>query len=173
MFIPAISSFQSTCNTKLPEDILCHVIMPSLIILSAPDYQTLPSHGPPFVHYFHTFCTKGILLCNQYEISSNLFLKLVPGTTYQGLRTLFQISFFKSTAKFYPSHTFHFSHIHSFACILLCFHSFPVSFSSFALYSFGSTASEMLTTLLSPTFLSNASSLFLKLFLLSSRSSHN
>ena len=59
-------------------------------------------------------------------------------------------------------------------CILFCFLSFSFSF---ALYSFGSTASEMLTTLLSPIFLSNASSLLShassNYSFLSSRSSHN
>ena len=52
--------------------------------------------------------------------------------------------------------------------ILFCIHSFSVSFTSSTLYYFGSTAYEKLTTLISPTFLSNASSLFvthqLKLF---------
>ena len=55
-----------------------------LYILSAPAYRTHSPHGPPFLPYFRTFCTKGILLCDQYEISYNLFSKLVPGRYISG-----------------------------------------------------------------------------------------
>ena len=42
-----------------------------LYIMSAPAYRTHSPHGPPFLPYFCTLCTKGILLCDQYEISYN------------------------------------------------------------------------------------------------------
>ena len=130
-----------------------------LYILSAPAYRTHSPHGPPFLSYFRTFCLKWILLCinmkSRIICSQSLFL----GATHQGLRTPFQISFCNSLPSSIPVNTFLFSHI-------LLMHSFLLPFILRLLYFipfelFWSTASEMLTTLLSPTFLSNASSQFL------------
>ena len=98
----------------------------------------------------------GILLCDQYEsrivCSQSLFLS----ATYQGLSTSFEISFCNPLPSSFPVNTFLFSHT-------LPMHYFLLPFILRLLYfiHFGSTASEMLTTLLSPTFLSNASSIFL------------
>ena len=39
-----------------------------LYILSAPAYRTHSPHGPPFLPYFRTFCTNGILLCDHIII---------------------------------------------------------------------------------------------------------
>ena len=39
-------------------------------------YSLVTLHGPPFLPSFHTFCTKGILLYDQYKISYNLFWAL-------------------------------------------------------------------------------------------------
>ena len=155
MFIPAISSFQSTFTTNLPVNIPRHVIVPSFI-LSAPAYRTHSPHWLPFLPYFRTFCRKGILLC-QYEISYNLFSQIftrvyITGPQYMLLNLLLQ-----SNAKFYPTQYLPFLSHTAHTLFSASIHS-P---SSFTLYSFGSIASEMLTTLLSPTFLSNAYSLFL------------
>ena len=54
LFIPAISSFQSTFPLKLPVDIPRHVIIPSFIFLSAPAYRTHSPHGPPFLPSAHS-----------------------------------------------------------------------------------------------------------------------
>ena len=99
---------------------------------------------------------RGILLCDQYEISYNLFSILFLGATFQGLSTSSEISFCNPLPSSIPVNTFLFSHI-------LPMHSFLLPFILRLLYfiHFGSTDSEMLTTLLSPTFLSNTSSLFL------------
>ena len=93
---------------------------------------------------------KSLINCPQ-----SLFLD----ATYRGLSTSFQISFCNPLPSSIPVNTFLFSHIlpmHSFLLPfilrLLCF---------IILYSFGSKASEMSTTLPSLIFLSNASSLFL------------
>ena len=80
--------------------------------------------------------------------SQRLFLS----ATYQGPSTSFQISLCKPLPSTIPVNTFLFSHI-------LPMHSFLLPF-ILHLFSCGSTAPEMSTTLLSPTFLSNASSLF-------------
>ena len=92
---------------------------------------------------------------SRINCSQSLFLD----ATYRGLSTSFQISFCNPLPSSIPVNTFLFSHIlpvHSFLLPfilrLLCF---------IILYSFGSKASEMSTTLLSLIFLSNASSLFL------------
>ena len=45
-----------------------------LYILS---YRTRSPHWPPFLPFFRTFCTKGFLLCDQYEILYNLLLLLL------------------------------------------------------------------------------------------------
>ena len=90
---------------------------------------------------------KSRIICSQ-----SLFL----GATYQCVSTSFQISFCNPLPSSIPVNTFLFSRI-------LPMHSFLLPFILRLLYfiHFGSTASEMLTTLLSPTFLSNTSSLFL------------
>ena len=85
LFISAIVSFQSTFTTNLP-----------------PAYRTHTPNGPPFLPYF-TFCTKGILLCDQYEISYNLFSKLVLGCYISGPQYILSDLLLQSTAKFYPS----------------------------------------------------------------------
>ena len=102
------------------------------------------------------FCCVVIM---KYHIicSQSLFVS----ATHQGLSTLFQISYCNPLLSSIPVNTFLFSQITYCPCILFCFHSFSVCFASFTLYSFGFTVSEMLTTLLSPTFPSNAPSLFL------------
>ena len=118
LFIPDISSFQSTLTTKLPVDIPCYVIMPSFYILSALAYRT---HSPQMGHRFsltsaHSaqggFCCvinmKSRIICSQ-----SLFL----GATYQCLSTSFQISFCNPLPSSIPVNTFLFSHIlpmHSF-----------------------------------------------------------
>ena len=109
--------------------------------------------SPLLPHILHNvgFCCvinmKSHIICSQ-----SLFL----GATYHGLSTTFDFSFCNPLPSSIPVNTFLSSHI-------LPMHSFLLPFILRLLYfiHFGSTASEMLTTLLSPTFLSNASSLFL------------
>ena len=92
---------------------------------------------------------KSCIICSQI---------LLLGAKYQGLSTSFQISLCNPLPSSIPVNPILFSQI-------LPMHSFLLPFILPLLYfihfeSFRSTASEMLTTLLSPTFLSNASSLF-------------
>ena len=109
--------------------------------------------SPLLPHILHNvgFCCvinmKSRIVCSQ-----SLFLS----ATYQGLSTSFEISFCNPLPSSFPVNTFLFSHT-------LPMHYFLLPFILRLLYfiHFGSTASEMLTTLLSPTFLSNASSIFL------------
>ena len=125
-----------------------HVIVPSFTFCL---YQlTALTH-----HMGHRFsltsahsAQNGILLCDQLKshiiCSQSLFL----GATYQGLSHILSNLLLQSTAKFYSSqylpflshavHTFFSASIHSPSPLLHSIH-------------FGSTASEMLTTLLSPT----------------------
>ena len=72
---------------KLPMNISHHIIVTSFI-LSVPGYCTHSPHGPPFLPYFRTFYTKGILLSGQNEISYNLFSKLVPGRYISGPQSI-------------------------------------------------------------------------------------
>ena len=161
LFIPAISSLQSTFTTKLPVAMPFHVIMPSFLpsfLFCLHQLTALTHHmGHRFsIPYFRTFYTGDFAVWSIWNLQS-LFL----GATYQGLSTSFQISFCNPLPSSIPVNTFPFSHILMPNCIVCCFYSFSISFTSFTLYSFGSTASEMLTTLLSPTLLSTASSPFL------------
>ena len=48
-----------------------------LHILSAPAYRTHSPHGPPFLPYFRTFCTNGILLCDYIIIIITKFSNLI------------------------------------------------------------------------------------------------
>ena len=161
LFIPDISSFQSTFTTKLPVDIPCHVIMPSFIFclrqLTAPTHHMGHRFSLTSAHSAQRgFCCvinmKSRIICSQ-----SLFL----GATYQGLSTSFQISFSNLLTKFYPSqyllshtaHAFFSASIHSPSPLL---HSLCTPIGPQPLID-----SEMLTRLLSPTFLSNAPSLFL------------
>ena len=112
---------------KLSMNISHHIIVTSFI-LSVPGYCTHSPHGPPFLLYFHTFYTKGILLCGQYEISYNLFSKLVPGRYISGPQSILSNLLLQYTAKFYPSqylpffltycHAFFLASIHSPSALL-------------------------------------------------------
>ena len=163
LFIPDISSFQSTLTTKLPVDIPCYVIMPSFYILSALAYRTHSPNGPPFLPYFRTFCTRGILLCYQYEISYNLFSKLVPWRYISVPQYILSNLLLQSTTKFYPSQYLPFLSHTAYAFFSASIHS-PSPLLHSLCTPIGPQPlidSEMLTRLLSPTFLSNAPSLFL------------
>ena len=114
LFIPAISSFQSTFTTKLPVDIPCHIIMSSFIFclrqLTALTHHM--GHGFSLTSAHSTqrgFCCvinmKSRIICFQ-----SLFL----GAAYQGLRTNFQISFSNQLPSSFPINTFLFSPMHSF-----------------------------------------------------------
>ena len=107
--------------------------------LSVPAYRTHSPHGPSFLPYFRTFCIKGILLCDQYEISYNLFSKLVPGCYISWTHYILSNLLLQSTAKFYPRQYLPFLSHTARTYILYCFHSFSFSFASFTLYSFGSS----------------------------------
>ena len=87
--------------------------------------------------------------------SQSLFL----GATYQGLSTSFQISLCNPLPSSIPVNTFLFSHILPMLSFLLPFILHLLYLIHFVLLWVHS--SEMSTTLLSPTFLSNASSLLL------------
>ena len=118
LFIPAVSSFQSTFTTKLPVDIPCHVIVLSFIFCLR-QLTTLTHHmGHRFsLTSAHSaqrgFCCvinmKSRIICS----AQSLFL----GTTYQGFSTSFQISFCNPLPSSILVNTFLFSHIlpmHSF-----------------------------------------------------------
>ena len=79
LFMPAIISFQSTFTTKLPADVPCHVIMPSFIFCLRQLTALTHLMGHRFSLTSANSAHRGILLCDQYEISYNLFSKLVPG----------------------------------------------------------------------------------------------
>ena len=159
LFIPVVSSFQFTFTTKLPVDTPCYVLMPSFVFCLR-QLTSLTHHMGHRFSLAPAHSAQGGFCCVIYVVfriicSQGLFL----GAAYQGLSISFQISFSNPLPSSIPVSTFLISHIlpmHSF-----CFLSFSVPFTSFTLYSFRSTASEVLTTLLSPTFLSSTSSLFL------------
>ena len=95
-----------------------------LYILSAPANRTHSPHGPPFLPYFRTFCTKGILLCDQYEISYNLFSKLVPGRYISGPQYILSNLPFAIHCQVLSQSIPSFSLTYC-PCILFCFHSSP------------------------------------------------
>ena len=103
LFIPAISSFQSTFTTKLPVDIPCHVIMPSFIFclrqLTALTHHMAHRFSLTSAHSAQRgFCCV-INMRSRIICSQSLFL----GATYQVLSTSFQIYFCNPLTKFYPS----------------------------------------------------------------------
>ena len=93
MFIPVISSFQSTFTTKLPMYIPRHVIVPSFIFclrqLTALTHHMGHRFSLTSAHSAQRgFCC--VINVKPHLIrSQSLFL----GATYQGLSTSFQISF--------------------------------------------------------------------------------
>ena len=127
LFIPAISSLQSTFTTKLPVAMPFHVIMPSFLpsfLFCLHQLTALTHHmGHCFsIPYFRTFYTGDFAVWSIWNLQS-LFL----GATYQGLSTSFQISFCNPLPSSIPVNTFLFSHI-------LPMHSFLLPFILHLLY---------------------------------------
>ena len=85
----------------------------------------------PRYHAAHS-AKRGILLCDQYEISYNLFSKLVPRRYISGPQYLLWLLLFaihcQVLSQSIPSFPLTYC-----PCILFCFHSFSVSFTSFTL----------------------------------------
>ena len=124
LFIPAMSSLQSTFTTKLPVAIPFHVIMPSFLpsflpILSAPAYRTHSPRGPLFLHSLLSHILHWGFCCVINMKSS----KLVPGCYISGPQYFLSNLLLQSTAKFYPSQYLPFlSHTHAqLHCLLLLF----------------------------------------------------
>ena len=125
LFIPAISSFQSTFTTKLPVDIQCHAIMPSFIFCLRP-LTALSHHMGHCFSLTSTHSAQGGF-CWKINMKSRI-INLVPGRYISGPQYILSNLLLQSTAKFYPSqylpflsytdHAFFSASIHSLSPLL-------------------------------------------------------